>query len=82
MDYAKAESAYQSALSLDPENLTIRSNLLALNFLHQSHQSDVKSDFLSIVSQLPSSNAATLLALRAIANDNFGKATESFAKAF
>jgi len=77
----EAADAYQQALMIDPANLSTPSHLLTARLIQPAYQDDQELDFDVIVGRRPGAGADLLRAIRAIAQDNFGTAQESFAAA-
>lgn len=77
----EAIDAYKQALCLAPEDLAIRSNILALHILDPEYRSVTDNEFETVVSEHPTSGVALLEALRAIVRENFGEASSAFQQA-
>ena len=77
----EAIDAYKQALCLAPEDLAIRSNILALHILDPEYRSVTDNEFETVVSEHPASGVALLEALRAIVRENFGEASSAFQRA-
>lgn len=75
-DLKEAEAAFQMALSLEPEDLAGLSNLLALHLIQPSRHAEAEAAFEDIVSRHPPHGAGLLSAIRALARDNFGDASD------
>jgi len=70
--------AFNQALRTDPKNLDYRSNLLALHLLDSESENSKDDEFDAVVAELPVSEAALFLAIRAIARENFGEGSRQF----
>jgi len=77
----EAADAYQQALMIDPANLSTQRHLLTARLIQPAYQDDQELDFDAIVGRRRGAGADLLRAIRAIAQDNFGTAQDSFAAA-
>lgn len=75
----EAEKAYQKALKLKPNDLATTSNLLALHLMQPEKQAAADAEFEATLSRHPSHGAGLLRAIRALARNNFGEATDALA---
>jgi tetratricopeptide (TPR) repeat protein len=74
----EAENAFQMALKLGlDDDLATTSNLLALHLTQPERQAEAEAEFEAIISRHPPHGAGLLLAIRALARNNFGEMTSA-----
>jgi tetratricopeptide (TPR) repeat protein len=74
----EAAHAFEQALKFNPGEMQIRRELLVMHLVAQGTSQAIDDEFDAVVADLPPYGTALLEALRAMARENFGEASEAF----